>query len=165
MNKKKIIVLLVLFIAIIGFTMSSVTSASLKVPTKYKTKSATNVYYESDSYYYDGEYVWSPKKGKFSNPYILEKYSGSKTKLRYTIYNNNGNKYHHTDVRKSTMKIKYKVVKSNGQSYYKTKTTTYTKIPKYGLSKALTIKGPAKSKIIIKKITWKQIFRIWNNYY
>lgn len=63
------------------------------------------------------------------------------------------------------MKINYKIITLNGKTYHKTKTVTYNKIPKYGTSKSLTIKGSSGSSVIIKKITWKQTHRVWNNYY
>lgn len=161
MNWKNILLFSFLLVVLAGLTLGSV-SATMKVPTKYKIHTYTNNYYESDTSYYSGIYYWEPRKGNFNNPVISEKYSGSKTKIQFYTYNNNGNKYHWVDVKSSTLKVYYRV-KTSTKTYYKSKTVKYTKIPKYGLTKTLTLKGPSKSKVLIYRMKWTQVNRVWNN--
>lgn len=159
MDNRKIIICAVLLMAVVGLTLGSATA--LKVPTKYKTKTFTSKYYEADSYYdYDGgQFIWEPKNANFCNAVIREKYSGSKTKITYYIYNNYG-KYKWTDVRSSKLTVKYKI-KTSTKTYYKTKTVKYTNIPKYGATKTLTLTGPKGSKVLIYYIQWTQVQRCW----
>jgi hypothetical protein len=162
---KKIISIGILFFVLIAF--SGVTSASsvshLKVPTKYKTYTATNHYYESGSSYYNGEYIWESKNHNLNNPTIHEKYGGSQTKIQFYTYNNNGNKYHWMDVRSSQLTVKYKI-KTSTKTYYASKTVKYTKIPKYGMTKTLILKGPAGSHVLIYYMKWTQVGRNWDNW-
>ena len=51
MNSKNIIMFSILFMVLAGFTLSSVSATQ---PTKYKTHTYINHYYESDSYYSGG---------------------------------------------------------------------------------------------------------------
>ncbi|PKL66463.1 MAG: hypothetical protein CVV28_10705 [Methanobacteriales archaeon HGW-Methanobacteriales-1] len=159
MDTRKIIILAVLLMAVVGLTVGS--TFALNVPTKYKTKVFTNHYYKTDRTHGDtkGQYYWIAKHGHFSNSVITEQYSGSKTKISYYIYNNNG-KYKWTDVRSSKLTVKYKI-KTSTKTYYKTKIVKYTKIPKYGITKTLTLKGPKGSKVSIYYIKWTQVQRCW----
>ncbi|MCK9151534.1 hypothetical protein [Methanobacterium alcaliphilum] len=157
MDKRKIIILSFLVMAVAGLTLSS--AFALDVPTKYKTKVFTSKYYPSDKIYSDGQYVWEPRVAKFSNPYIFEKKNGSKVKISYYIYNNNG-KYKWTDVRSSKITVKYKI-KTKYHTYYKTKVVKYTKIPKYGATKTMILKGPKGSKVTIRSMKWTQVQRLW----
>ena len=144
MNIKNLILFSFLFMVLAGLTLSSV--SALKVPTKYKTITGTNKYYESNMCYYNGEYIWEAKYSSFNDknryyfatPTIHEKYSGSQTKIRFNTYNNYG-KYKWTDVRSSTLTVNYKILTST-KTYYASKTVKYTKIPKYGMTKTLTFK-------------------------
>lgn len=43
------------------------------------------------------------------------------------------------------------------------KIVKYTKIPKYGTTKTITLKGPAGSKVLIYRIKWINVNRVWNN--
>ena len=158
MNIKNIILFSFLFMVLAGLTLSSV--SAVKVPTKYKTHTLINKYYESDSYYSDGVYNWEPKKWNFDFARIYEKYSGSQTKLEYTIYNNNNNPYHWTDTRSSVLTVKYKI-KTKTKTYYKSKTVKYNKIGKTGSAKSLTLKGPAGSQVLIYYMKWTQVQRWW----
>lgn len=159
---RKILIISILLVTIIGFTVSE--SFAIKYPSKYKTKTYTNNYYSEDSDYSDGEYVWYPKTSSiygFSNPFILETFKGNKTRLEFRIYNNNGNKYHHTDVKSSKMTIKYKIYADEKFSNTKTKTVTYTKIPKYGIYKSITLTSPRDTQVLISSIKWTQVHRKW----
>lgn len=143
-----------------GLTLGSV--SAVKVPTKYKIHSYTNHYYESDSYYSGGEYIWQPRDSNLNNPIIREKYSGSQTKIRFYTYNNNGNKYHWMDVISSQLTVKYKI-KTSTKTYLASKTVKYTKIPKYGMTKTLLLKGPKGSQVLIYYMKWTQVNRVWYN--
>ncbi|MDO9044321.1 MAG: hypothetical protein Q7U35_03345 [Methanobacteriaceae archaeon] len=159
MDTRKIIILAVLLMAVVGLTVGS--TFALNVPIKYKTKIFTNYYYKTDKIHGDikGQYFWIPKNAHFSDSVITEQYGGSKTKITYYIYNNNG-KYKWVDVRSSKLTVKYKI-KTSTKTYYKTKIIKYTKIPKYGLTKTLTLKGPKGSKVSIYYIKWTQVQRLW----
>ncbi len=160
MNKKKILILTVLLIAVMGITINS-SSATIKIPTKYKTKTFTNYYYISNTQYEGGgEFTWLPTKTKFNNYAIHEKFYNSKTKVNFYIYNNNGNNIHWTDCRSSKLTIKYKIV-TNSNSISKTKIYNYNKIPKYGLTKTITLTGPKNSNVLISSIKWSQVHRVW----
>ena len=158
MKSKNIIMFSILFIALAFFTLNSV--SAVNVPTKYKTHTYINHYYESDSYYSNGEYIWVPRDDNLNNPVIQEKYSGSHTKIQFYTYNNNGNKYHWMDVRSSQLTVHYKI-KTSTKTYYESKTVKYTKIPKYGMTKTLTLKGPAGSQVLIYYMKWTQVSRNW----
>lgn len=153
-------ILLFVLIVLIGVTSASSVS-TLNVPTKYKTHIYINNYYESDSYYSysDGQYIWLPKKSSFSNPAIRENYSGSQTKIKFYTYNNNGNRYHWTDVRSSQITVKYKII-TDIRTYYCSNTFKYTKIPKYGMTKTLFLKGPT-GNVLIYYMKWIQVQRFW----
>lgn len=164
MDKKKILILTFLTIAVIGMTIGA-SSAALKVPKKYKITKYTNYYSVHDTQYDPDEicYYWMAKNTKNSygnNVVIREYYYGSKTKANFYIYNNNGNKYRWTDCKSSKIKFNYKIVTNKG-SIAKTKTFTYNKIPKYGLSKTITLNGPTNSKILISSIIWSRVHRLW----
>ena len=164
MNIKKILILSILSIAIVAMTISFV---SADYHTKYKIKTYTSYYsYEDAEYYSDvGGYVWSPKNTKnsiYANPYIYEFRKGNKSKLEFTIYSNNGNKFHHTDCRSSKITINYKI-KTNESSVSKTKTYSYNKIPKYGVGKKITLTGAKNSNVTVSSIKWSQVHRVWNH--
>jgi hypothetical protein len=63
MNIKNIILFSFLFMVLAGLTLSTV--SAVKVPTKYKTHTCINKYYESGcKYEYDtGMYAWNPSTG------------------------------------------------------------------------------------------------------
>jgi len=159
---KKIVSIGILFFVLIAFSgVASIGSVSaVKVPTKYKTYIAINHYYESDSYYSGGEYIWESRDSNLNNPVIREKYSGSQTKIQFYTYNNNGNKYHWMDVKSSKLTVHYKI-KTSTKTYYASKTVKYTKIPKYGMTKTLTLKGPTGSQVLIYYMKWTQVGRNW----
>lgn len=157
MNSRNIIMFSFLFMVLAGLTLSSV--SAVKVPTKYKTHICINNYYESGSSYYDGEYIWESKNHNLCDPVIHEKYSGSQTKIQFYTYNNNG-KYKWTDVRSSQLTVKYKI-KTSTKTYYASKTVKYTKIPIYGMTKTLILKGPAGSQVLIYYMKWTQVQRWW----
>lgn len=158
MNSKKLIICTFLFVALVGLTLNSVSAE--KVPTKYKIHSYTNHYYVSDSYYSDGKYIWESRDQNLNNPVIQEKYSGSKTRIQFYTYNNNGNRYHWMDVISSQLTVKYKII-TNKKTYFSTKTVRYTKIPKYGMTKILVLKGPVHSQVLIYYMKWTQVNRVW----
>ena len=172
MKVKNILLVSFLFMCVLGLTVNSV--SALKVPTKYTTKTYTNYYYESGSYYDStdryfssrGAYVWQASTvgsnyRSFSYPTIHENYLGSTTQLKYYIYNNNNNPYHWADVRSSTLTVKYKV-KTKYHTYYKSKIFSYTTIPKTGTYKTHTFSGyPSGSKVLIYNMKWSQVHREW----
>ena len=158
MNVKKLILVSIFCMVLAGLTVGSVSAT--KVPTKYKIHSYTNHYYVSDSYYSGGEYIWIPRDSNLNNPVIREKYSGSQTKIQFYTYNNNGNKYHWTDVISSQLTVKYKI-KTKTKTYYTSKTVKYTNIPKYGMTKTLQLKGPSGSHVLIYYMKWTQVNRDW----
>lgn len=147
-----------MLVAIVGLTINAISAEGYS--TKYKTKTLTGSY--SSGVYLPEEkfYYWDSKDAKYSNPTILEYRSGSKTKLKVRIYNNNGNEFHHTDCRSSKITLKYKVVTSKS-TISKTKTYTYNNIPKYGVIKTITISGPKNSKILISSMKQTQTHRVW----
>lgn len=161
MNWKNILIFSLFVLVLAGLTLGSA-SAALKAPTKYTIHTYTANYYSSDKYYDSGEYIWESKESHFSNSVIHEKYSGSQTKIQFHIYNNNGNKYHWTDVKNSTLTVDYKIKTSSNKIYYNSKTVTSTNIPKYGMVNTLTLKGPTGSKVLISHIKWTQVYRVWN---
>ena len=157
MDSKNLMMFSILFLILAGCTLSSV--SGVNVPTNYKIYTGTNHYYADDRYYSDGEYIWMPKTAHFCNPVIREKYSGSQTKIQFYTYNNNG-KYKWTDVRLSELTIYYKIVTPN-KTYYTSRTVKYTKIPIYGMTKTISLKGPPGSHVIINHIKWTQVQRLW----
>jgi len=164
MEKKKILILSILLIAIASMTINSV---SADYPTKYKTKTYTSSYSYKDRVYMPEEncYVWNPKNTKnsiYAHPYIKEYQKGSKTKVEFYIYNNNGNKFHHVDCKSSKITINYSI-KTGANSVAKTKTYSYNKIPKYGLRKTVTLTGTKNSNISISSMKWSQVHRVWNH--
>ena len=164
MKIKKILILLVLLLAIIAMSISYV---SADYPTKYKVKTYTSYYSYKDCMYLSDEkaYVWNPKDTKnsiYANPFIREYRGNSKTKVQFYIYNNNGNKFHHVDCKSSKITIKYKII-TNKSSTTKVKNYSYNKIPKYGLSKTITLSGTKNSKIAISSIKWSKVHRVWNH--
>jgi len=161
MKKGKILIFLILFLAVVSMTTSLAFASGDS--TKYKTKTFTNNYFSKDKHYLSDEkcYAWKAKKENiYANAVILEKHQGSKTNLSFTIYNNNGNEFHHTDCRSSKMTINYKIIKDK-TFVSKTKTYSYNKIPKYGMRKTITLSGPKNTKIDITSIKWSQTHRIW----
>lgn len=157
MDSKNFVLFSILFIMLVGCTLSAV--AAVNEPTKYKTYTGTNHYYASDRYYSNGEYVWVPKNSKFCNPVIHENYGGSQTKIQFYTYNNYG-KYKWTDVKLSQLTVNYKIVTPT-KIYYTSKTVKCTKIPIYGMTKTITLKGPAGSHVIITNMKWTQVQRLW----
>ena len=169
MEMKKILILaLAVFILV-----SMVIECSSAYPTKYKIKNFTSNYYASDSYYdedydEDGVYIWNPKKSKNAinaNSVIIEKFYGNKTKVTFRVYNNNGNKFHHTDCRSAKITFKYNVSTFKDDilinSVKKSKTFSYNKIPKYGFSKTITLNSPKNTEIHITSIKFSQTHRKW----
>jgi hypothetical protein len=169
MEKKKILIL-----ALAAFILvSMVIESSTAYPTKYKTKVFTSNYAASDSYFdddYDGEgvYIWTAKKSKnaiYSNSAIIERFYGNKTKVTFRVYNNNGNKFHHTDCRSAKITFNYKINtfkdKEIIKSVKKSKTFSYNKIPKYGFSKTITLNSSKNTEIHITSIKFSQTHRMW----
>jgi len=162
---KKFILFSILLVALVGLTLSS--ASATKVPSKYKTIKGTNNYYESNSYYYNGEYIWEARYSSFidknryyfATPEIHEQYAGSQSKIRFHTYNNCG-KYKWTDVRSSTITVNYQI-QTHTKTYYASKTVQYTKIPKNGITHTLVLKGPPGSHIIIYNMKWTQVDRYW----
>lgn len=157
MDSKNLVMFSILFMTLVGCTLSSV--SAVNVPTKYKTYTGTNHYYASDSYYSDGEYIWVPKNSYFCNPVIHEKNNGSQTKIQFYTYNNNG-KYKWTDVRLSKLTVYYKIITPT-KTYYTSRTFKYTKIPIYGMTKTLTLKGPTGSHVKVTYMKWTQVQKLW----
>lgn len=157
MDTKNLVVFSILFMMMVGCTLSFV--SAVNIPTKYKTYTGTNYYYASDSYYSGGEYIWIPKKANFCNPVIREKNSKNQTQIQFYTYNNNG-RYKWTDVRQSKLTVYYKVVTPT-KTYYSSKTVKYTKIPIYGMTKSITLNGPKGSHVIVTSMKWTQNQRLW----
>ena len=160
-NFKKTLILLLFVVMIVNMTMASV---SAEYPTKYKVKTTTATYNSYNAKYYEDfqAIVWGSGKNepKFSNYAMREYKYSNKTKLEFSIYNNNGNRFHHTDCISSKVKIKYTVVKGSNKTV-KTKTYTYKKIPKYGVAKTITLNYPKNSYIKINQIKWSRTVRNW----